>query len=106
MTVLNDWPTYLLKNIPLKIREGIEREAGSGSMSEVIRRILCARYGFDCEPVRMRGRAMIVDGTETMHLRLQPELWKAIRQDSKKRKVPHRTIIIEALESHYEGGVT
>ena len=101
MSVLSDWPTYLLKNIPAEVRRGIEEDAGAGSMSEVIRGILCAHYELDCEPVLTRNKFLKVDGTETMVLRLQPELWKAIRREGKRRKIPTRSVIIEALELHY-----
>ena len=101
MSVLDDWPTYLLKNIPPEIRSHIEHEAGAGAMSEVIRRILCSHYSLDCEPVLTRNKFLRVNGTETMVLRLQPELWKVIKRDAKKRKRPTRAVIIEALELHY-----
>ena len=101
MSILDDWPTYLLKNIPPEIRSQIEDEAGAGAMSEVIRRILCAHYSLDCEPVLTRNKFLKVDGTETMVLRLQPELWKAIKRDAKRRKIPTRSVIIEALKLHY-----
>ena len=99
--IVRDWPTYLLKSIPRDIREGIEREAGAGSMAEVIRSILCEHYGLDCEPVIARNKFLKINGTDTMVLRLQPELWSAIRKDAGKRDVPHRAVIIEALEAHY-----
>ena len=101
MSVLNDWPTYLLKQIPPEVRKGIEAEAGAGSMIEVVRSILCDHFGLDCEPVLMRNRFLTINGTETMVLRLQPELFKEIRKEAWRRKVPTRTVIIEALEAHY-----
>jgi hypothetical protein len=102
VSVLRDWPTYLLKSIPRDIREGIEQEAGTGSMAEVIRSILCEHYGLDCEPVIARNKFLKINGTETMVLRLQPELWSAIKRDAKKQHRPHRSVIIEALADHYE----
>ena len=101
MSVLDNWPTYLLKNIPSKMRSQIEHEAGAGAMSEVIRRILCAHYSLDCDPVLTRNKFLRVNGTETMVLRLQPELFKEIRKEARRRQKPTRTIIIEALENHY-----
>ena len=106
MSVLSDWPTYLLKNIPREVREGIELEAGSGAMAEVVRGILCAHYSLDCDPVLTRNKFLKVNGTETMILRLQPALFKEIRKEARRRKIPTRSVIIEALESHYQGGVT
>jgi hypothetical protein len=101
LSVTADWPTYLLKSIPREIRQGIEREAGAGSMAEVIRGILCEYYSLDCEPVIARNKFLKINGTETMVLRLQPELWEEIKRDAKRRRVPHRSVIIEALEMHY-----
>ena len=101
MSVLDDWPTYLLKNIPPEIRSQIEHEAGLGAMSEVIRRILCAHYSLDCDPVQTRNRFARINGTDTMILRLQPELFQEIRRDAGKRGESTRTVIIQALERHY-----
>jgi len=105
--IVRDWPTYLLKNIPRDIRAGIEEEAGAGSMAEVVRGILCEHYGLDCRKVVARNRFIAVNGTETMLLRLQPELWEEIKKEAKrrgtkKRPFPIRSVIIEALEAHYE----
>ena len=100
--IVRDWPTYLLKNIPRDIRAGIEEEAGEGSMAEVIRSILCEHYGLDCEPVIARNKFPKINGTEMMVLRLQPELWSAIKQDASARNIPHRSVIIEALQERYE----
>jgi len=104
MSVLRDWPTYLLKNIPLQIRQGIERDAGDDSMAEVIRGILCEHYALDCEPVVARNKFLRVNGTDTMVLRLQPELWEKIKADALTARTTHRAVILEALEAHYDGG--
>ena len=105
MSVLRDWPTYLLKNIPLHIRAGIEHDAGfTESMAEVIRGILCEHYGLDCEPVVARNKFLRVNGTDTMVLRLQPELWEKIKADALTARTTHRAVILEALEAHYDGG--
>lgn len=102
VSVLSDWPTYLLKNIPPEVRTGIEQDEHlEGSMAEVIRRILCAHYDLDCEFVVARNKFIRVAGTDTMVLRLQPELWKQIKWESKRREVTTRTVIIDALEAHY-----
>jgi EAL domain-containing protein (putative c-di-GMP-specific phosphodiesterase class I) len=101
VTVLGDWPTYLLRNIPPEVRKAIERDESEGSMQEVMRQILCSHYSLDCENVLTRNKFLKVNGTPTMVLRLQPELFQAIRLDAQRRKVPARTVIIEALERHY-----
>ena len=75
-------------------------------MAEVIRSILCEHYGLDCEPVIARNKFLKINGTDTMVLRLQPELWSAIKRDASKRDIPHRSVIIEALEAHYAEVVT
>lgn len=101
VSVLGDWPTYLLKSIPPDVRKGIEQEAGTGSMAEVIRSILCEHFDMDCEPVIARNKFLKINGTETMLLRLQPELWSAIQREARRRNIPHRSVIVEALADHY-----
>ena len=100
MSVLR-WPSYLLKNIPPELRAEIEREAGPDTLSDTIRAILCAHYSLDCDPVQTRNRFARINGTDTMILRLQPELFEAIRWDADERGESVRTVIIQALERHY-----
>jgi len=95
------WPSYLLKNIPPELRAEIEREAGVDTLSDTIRAILCAHYSLDCDPVQTRNRFARINGTDTMILRLQPELFAEIRRDATAREESTRTVIIEALEAHY-----
>jgi EAL domain-containing protein (putative c-di-GMP-specific phosphodiesterase class I) len=100
VTVLR-WPSYLLKNIPPELRAEIEREAGPRSLAETIRAILCAHFSLDCDQVASRNRFAKINGTETMILRLQPELFREIRREAEQRSVPTRTVIIEVLEKHF-----
>lgn len=81
-------------------------------MIELIRRVLCAHYGMDCKPISGRpGRRE--EGTGTMLLRLQPEVWEALKAEAGSAPTtygfPHGAIdriIHGALAAHYTTAVT
>lgn len=106
---VRSWPTYLLRDIPEATRTALEEDAEreERSLIEIIREILCSHYGLDCEPVTAAGRSKFTDGTNTMLLRLQPELWEAIRRDIAAEDIlygaPHK-IIHGILSAYYNGG--
>ena len=107
---VRDWPTYLLRDIPPGTRLALEIEAGAEdrSMIEIIREILCAHYELDCEPVLATARPpKPKPSTDTMILRLQPELWQAIRQEADQQESRYGAtdrIIHAILAAHYNGG--
>ena len=84
---VREWPTYLLRDIPEATRAALEEDAelNGVSLAETMREILCAHYALDCEPVETFGRPPAYTvGTDTMILRVQPELFKAIKEDAGK----------------------
>jgi hypothetical protein len=109
---VRSWPTYLLRDIPETTRAAIEVDAelDGVSMIEVIRRVLCAHYELECEPVGGRpGKRE--DGTGTMLLRLQPEVWEALKAEAGLADTAYGSprgamdkIIHSALAAHYNGG--
>lgn len=106
---VRSWPTYLLRDIPEATRTALEEDAAldGRSLIEIIRSILCQHYGLDCDPVIATGRAKFQDGTDTMLLRLQPELWEAIKEDIAAQETPYgapHRIIHGILAAHYNGG--
>lgn len=108
MSVRQDWKKYLLTGIPRDLRDAISAEAAQLDLSlqETIRRILCERYEYDCEPVTIaRGgqvgyKAHRDTGATTIQLHLQPEVWEALVQDSLTATI--KDCILQALHAHYE----
>jgi hypothetical protein len=102
MTVRSSWPTYLLTDIPEDVRAAISQEAAELDLSvaEVVRRILCARYEMECEPVARTSRQPDL-GARTFLLRVHPDLFDAIKQDAAEREVTMKAVIMEALRAHY-----
>lgn len=110
---VREWPTYLLRDIPEHVRTAIEEDAEreERSLAETMREILCSHYDLDCDPVETFGRRDHVKGTGTMLLRVQPELFQAIKADAgsadtaygSPRGEMHR-IITAILSDYYNGG--
>lgn len=108
-TSVRSWPVYLLWNIPPDLRSAISTEARQLDISirETIRRILCARYDLDCEPVTLRRGGMVGydksrdTGHPSIYLPLQPSLREALDEDTSPRR-KKRDAIMEALTDHYK----
>lgn len=99
------WPSYLLKGIPQEIRTALILEAVDRDLSvnDVIRDALCKRYGLDCDPestMHVAGRYL---GGDVLLLRLQPELYKEIKKETRNRYGAVRTLILDTLTEHLEG---
>lgn len=110
MSGIRDWPTYLLRDIPEATRAALEEDAAreERSMIEILREILCGHYELDCEPVISTARPpKPKPATDTMMLRLQPELWQAIRAEADQQESRYgatNRIIHGILADHYNGG--
>lgn len=96
------WPSYLITRLPDALREAIEADAEESytSMSEVMRQILCAHYELRCESVDRFGGPK-PQGSDRFVLRVQPELFRAIKRDAEKSGTVMRTLMIDVLEAHY-----
>lgn len=105
MSGVRSWPSYLLQRIPPQLRTAIEEDAGQNSMAEVIRAILCAHYSLDCEPpeyeLQPGSIPERIPGHDRMLVRVQPELFEAIKQHSDESGETMRTVILDILEAHY-----
>ena len=109
---VRSWPTYLLRDIPEETRAALEEDAEETGqpMIELIREILCSRYELDCDPVGGRPQKP-TKGTGTMLLRLQPEVWEALKEEAGTSNTAYGSprgamdkIIHSALADHYNGG--
>ena len=98
------WPTYFLKRIPAELKTSLNEDAETRdvSVADVIRMILCAHYRLDCPPRSRSFEGGIHKHTQNTILRLQPGLWRALKDDQKISGRPVRDLIITTLEKHYD----
>ena len=89
-----------------ELRKQLELDAQDErlSLQEIVRSILCAHYDLDCTPKSGTQRADQWNGAATVLLKnMQPELFSAIKEDAAETGKSMRSLILEALESHYQG---
>jgi len=100
---VREWPTYLLKRVPESLKTDLSYEATAyaTSMANVIRRILCDAYGLNCPPRRAYHREDIQLDQGTLLVRLQPELFEAVKEDASRNGRPQRDVILDLLTAHY-----
>jgi len=103
-TVVTGWPSYLLKDVPDRLRHRVSIDAAAEyrSVSDVIRRILCARYGLDCPPMSRRYTEQPAI-KPTILLRLQPALKGELFLEAEATECSVRSIILDTLTAHYNG---
>lgn len=94
------WILFLLREIPEELLVLIRDDAleGERSLSDLMRSILCSHYELDCPP---SGSASKYGGSNTLLLRLQPELFDTIKADAAALGTPMRALILDILEAHY-----
>jgi hypothetical protein len=94
---------FLLRKLSDELRGELEVDAQERGipLAEVIRSALCEHYELECSPVTGRKRQDAWEGSGTILLRLQSELFRAIRDDAEESGQFMRGIIIEALEARY-----
>ena len=98
------WPTYFLKRVPDQLKDNLNTDAETRdvSVADVIRMILCAHYRLDCPPRSTMFHGGIRPHTQNTILRLQPGLWRALKDDQKISGRDLRDLIITTLEKHYD----
>lgn len=96
--------TFLLRRMEPKLRKRIERDARKRKepMIEVIRSVLCDHYSLDCSPITGSTQQARWNDTTTILLKIQPELFGAIKADSEESGETMRDIILSALDTHYQ----
>lgn len=101
-------PNFLLRDLSVPLRLALEEDAErlDQSLQETVRAILCAHYSLDCSEIRGGKRTDVWNGAPTVLLKLQPELFHAIKEDSAHTGDSMRSLVISALEAHYQGVVT
>lgn len=101
---VRSWPQFLIRDMPPELRESIEEDAAESqeSMAEIMRGILCSHFGLTCDRVDSFTEPERIAGTATYVLRMQPEVFRALRRESEATAIPMRTLVIGALQEHYE----
>lgn len=101
---VTDWPAYLLNDVPPHQRALLSAmaEHEDVSVSDVVRGILCAHYGLECEPVSFKYDGDRDRQGERLLLRLQPELWRKLKKDTKGRYGAFRALIQQILDDTLE----
>jgi predicted HicB family RNase H-like nuclease len=104
MVAVTDWPTYLLKGVPADVRAALSAEAERQdiSVADIVRQALCAFYRLDCEPASTLYQPNRDMGSGVLVLRLQPELYRLIKKDTRNRYGAVKTLIMQALTTHLE----
>ena len=73
-------------------------------MSDVVRSLLCERYGLECPPESYRYEPDRDTGARTILLRLQPQLNARLEVEVARTGRSRRRIILETIEAHYKKG--
>lgn len=97
-----DWPAYLLTNIPphLRVSLSAQAERDDTTVADTVRKILCDHYQLECPPVSSGYRASRDKHHPNLILRVQPDLFKAVKQDAKRQRRTMRHIIMTILTDH------
>lgn len=75
-------------------------EAGK-PIQNIMRGILCEHYDLDCSPIYGNIRKDAWKSAATMRLKMQPELFQALKEDAAETGESMRSLVMEALEAHY-----
>ena len=99
----NTEATFLISGLRPTLRQLLEEEAQAEqrSIQDVIRSILCAHYELDCAPVAGWIRRDAWDGSATILLKMQEELFQALKADSRESGESMQSLVHQALEAHY-----
>ena len=103
MTV-RDWPAYLLRSIPADTRALLseQAEADDVSLADVVRQALCRRYGLDCDPASFGYQPGLDSGNDVLIVRIQPEVWRLLKKETRSRYGETRLVILESLDEYLE----
>jgi hypothetical protein len=96
------WAKFLVRDLDPRLLSKIRADADAQdrSLSDIMREILCAHYELDCPPSGKTSR--LEYGARTQLLKMHPDLFQALKQDSQETQIPMQRLVHEALESHYE----
>lgn len=103
MTVAQ-WPAYLLRGVPPSLRDALSDRAlrDDLSLADIIRQALCQHYRMDCDPASYGYQPGLDTGGDVILVRLQPELWKKIKKETRSRYGATRKLILQTLTDYLE----
>lgn len=98
------WPAYLLRGIPADTRALLseQAEADDVSLADVVRQALCHHYRIDCPPVSHSYQADLDSGSDVLIVRIQPEVWKKMKRETRGRYGEFRKLILQSLDDYLE----
>lgn len=94
---------FLLRNMDQTLRDRLEEDADEigESLQEMIRRVLCEHYELDCSEIKGTPRESTRRDAATVLIRMQTELFQAVKVDSEETGESMRTLVLDALEARY-----
>lgn len=97
------WNYFLLRSTGPELQKALRVEAQDKQLplAEVIRSALCEHYELECRPIKGVIRRDAWENVDTILLRLQPELFQAVKSDAAKTGESMRALILQALEARY-----
>lgn len=103
MTVAQ-WPAYLLRGVPADTRALLseQAEADDHSLADVIRQALCHHYHMDCDPASFGYQPGLDTGGEVILIRIQPEVWKLMKKETRGRYGETRKLILTCIDNYLE----
>lgn len=103
MTVAQ-WPAYLLRGIPPSLRDALSDRAlhDNVSLADVVRQALCYRYEMDCDYASTGYQPDLDTGNDFLIVRVQPEVWRQVKKETRSRYGAFRQLILESLTDYLE----
>lgn len=97
------WTYFLLRRtgFDLQIEMRAAAQAEDVSLAEIIRSALCEHYELDCFSPAQPRREDAWDATDTILLRLEAKLMRAIRVDAANSGKTMRACILDILEARF-----
>ena len=96
-------PYFLIRGMSPALRDALEADAQAAGLplQETVRRILCDHYDLDCSPINGMLRKDAWEGSPTILVKMQPELFSAIKQDAAETGESMQSLVHQALEGRY-----
>ncbi len=98
------WPAYLLRAIPSDTRARMTERAEEDdvSLADVVRQAICAHFKMDCDQVSHGYQPDLDNGTDVLIIRLQPEVFRAMKKETSGAYGATRKLILESLDDYLE----
>ena len=94
-------PHFLVRGLSPSLRAALEEDSRERPIQETVREILCAHYDLDCTPINGPAQHRTRSGSLTILVKMQPELFSALKQDAAETGESMQSLVHKALESRY-----